>query len=375
MRVQRVRVPGASGVSYTVVDGSGLPVASADMFLGHLTAVGRSPNTVAGYAHDLRDFFAWLGQRGGDFRGLTLEDLAGFLAWVQRPKAARTPGVFMLPGTPAAVENGTLVRKRSAIAGFYRFHARRDPSIPALLGELSGVRPTGRFVPVLAHARRGRVGSESYSPIRIHALRKPASTLTEIEVRRLVAACARRRDRFLLVLLDETGLRLGEALGLRHADLRLRAGEVRVVPRDDNVNAARVKGLKARTVPARPVVFDAYADYMEAEYGGLDSDYVFVNLFRPPVGAPMTRGNVDDLVRRLRASTGITHFTAHVLRHTYATRLLRAGVPVEVVAELLGHSSSQTTQEVYSHLTVEDHRRALVAAGVFDGAPTIGAAR
>jgi integrase/recombinase XerD len=372
LRVQRIRVVEAGVVSYTVIDSVGLPIEAADAFLGHMTAVGRSPNTVAGYAHDLRDFFEWLAQRGGDFRGLSLEDLAEFFAWVRRPPAARVPGVFMLPGAPAAVSNSTLVRKRAALAGFYRFHARRDAAVPALLGERLGPRPMGRFVPMLAHTRRGRVGQDAYSPIRIPVLCTPPSTMTEAEVGLLLGACRRRRDRFLLVLLRETGLRLGEALGMRHVDLRLRPSEVRVVPREDNVNEARVKGLKARTVPAPPVVFDAYADYMEAEYGSLDCDYVFVNLFRPPVGAPMTASNVDDLVRRLRAQTGIEHFSAHALRHTYATRLLRAGVRVEIVAELLGHASPQTTMQIYAHLTVEDYRQALVSAGMLDGVAAAG---
>ena len=52
------------------------------------------------------------------------------------------------------LENSTLLRKRAALAGFYRFHARRDPRVPALLGELIGPRPTGPYVPMLAHTRR-----------------------------------------------------------------------------------------------------------------------------------------------------------------------------------------------------------------------------
>jgi integrase/recombinase XerD len=364
VRVQRLRAPDSGAVSYTVLGGDGLPVDAVEVFLAHLAVVGRSPNTVAAYAHDLRDFVEWLDQVGRDFRKLSLEELTGFFGWVARPAPARTPGVFMLPGTPSAVEPATLLRKRAALASFYRFHARRDASVPALLGTGLGPRATGPFVPMLVHTRRGRPDADAFSPVRMLSARKPPSTLTDAAVVRLVAACARRRDRFLLVLLDQTGLRLGEALGLRHADLRLRAGEVAVVPRDDNVNGARVKGLKARVVPAPPVVFDAYADYMEAEYGSLDCDFVFVNLFRPPVGAPMTEDTVAKLTGRLRRRTGITGFSPHVLRHGYATRLLRAGVPVEVVAELLGHASATTTSQTYSHLTVEDHRRALVAAGV-----------
>jgi site-specific recombinase XerD len=363
-RVQRLRAEGAGAVSFTVVGPDGLPVDAVEAFLAHLAAVGRSPNTVAGYAHDLRDFVEWLGQVGRDFQALSLEELTGFFAWVARPVEARVPGVFMLPGTPCAVEPATLVRKRAALASFYRFHARRDASVPALLGELVGPRGTGRYVPMLVHTRRGRLGAEAYSPMRIPFARKPVATLSDAQVARLVAACTRRRDRFLLILLDQTGLRLGEALGLRHADLRLRAGEIAVVPREDNVNGVRVKGSKARVVPAGAVVFDAYADYMEAEYGSLDCDWVFVNLFRPPVGAPMTEDNVAKLVTRLRTRTGIAGFWPHVLRHGYATRLLRAGVPIEVVAELLGHASATTTSQTYAHLEIEDHRRALVAAGV-----------
>ena len=364
LRVQRLRSPVSGRRSVTVVDGAGVPVWPVEEFLSHLVAVGKAPNTVEGYAYDLRDLFDWLGQRGWDFRELSLEQLSEFFSWLQRPKPARHPGVFVLPGTPVAVERTTLVRKRSAVASFYRFHARRDDSIPALLGELVGPRPTGRYVPLLVHTRRGAAQAESYSPIRMAVHRKPARTVTVEQQAALMDACVRLRDRFLLLLWFETGLRLGETLGLRHSDLRLRAGEVHVVPREDNPNDARVKRLKPRVVPGAARVFDLYAEYMEAEYGCLDSDFVFVNLFRPPVGAPMTEANVHKLVERLRVRSGVGFFAPPIARHSYATRLLRAGVRIEIVAELLGHSSSQTTEMTYSHLTVEDHRNALVAAGI-----------
>ncbi|WP_201295431.1 MULTISPECIES: tyrosine-type recombinase/integrase [Nocardia] len=250
------------------------------------------------------------------------------------------------------------------MASFYRFHSRRDESVPALLGEFSGPRPTGGYVPLLAHTRRRGANVDSFSPIRLHAHRAPPKTVTVEQQTAVQDACLRLRDRFLIVLLFETGLRLGEALGLRHHDLKLRAGEVHVVAREDNDNDARVKGLKPRVVPAADALFDLYAEYMEVEYGSLDSDYVFVNLFRPPIGAPMTEDNVHKLVGRLRVVSGVDFFTPHVARHTYATRLLRAKVRIEIVAELLGHSSSQTTETTYSHLTAEDHRHALVEAGV-----------
>jgi site-specific recombinase XerD len=262
-------------VSYTVLGSADLPIWPVDDYLSHLSSLRRSPNTVRGYAHDLADFFEWLDQQGRDFRTLTLEQLSEFFEWLRRPPVARDPGVFVLPSAEPALEDSTLSRKRAAVAGFYRFHSRRDPEIPGLLGDPVGRRPSGGFVPMLAHTRRGGVDRDSYSPIRVKQVRKQPKALTDGEISRLLKACRRARERFWIILLNETGLRLGEALGLRHADLRLRAGEVHVVPREFNANEARVKGLKERIVPVGTIVLDAYADYMETEYGALDCDYVF----------------------------------------------------------------------------------------------------
>ena len=68
---------------------------------------------------------------------------------------------------------------------------------------------------------------------------------------------------------------------------------------------------------------------MLQEYGECDSDYVFVNLFAQPYGRPLRYQAVHQLVRRLRARTGIW-FTPHMLRHSRATDLLRHGVGVGV---------------------------------------------
>ena len=58
-------------------------------------------------------------------------------------------------------------------------------------------------------------------------------------------------------------------------------------------------------------------------------------------------------------------FTAHVLRHTRATELIRAGVPIEIVSLMLTHRSVVTTAQTYVHLDVEDVRAELVRAGVW----------
>ena len=177
----------------------------------------------------------------------------------------------------------------------------------------------------------------------------------------LIDGCGRLRDRFLLSLLAGTGLRVGEALGLRHEDIDARRCEIAVRQRV-NANGARAK-TSSRAIPVDPGLVRLYSDYLHDEYGALDSDYVFVNLSGEPVGEPMTYASVSRLVRRLRASTGI-EFSPHLFRHSYATNLLRKGVAPEVVQKLLGHASISTTIDTYSHLGVEDAGRALVVAGL-----------
>ena len=84
------------------------------------------------------------------------------------------------------------------------------------------------------------------------------ATLSGDEVRRLLAACACRRDRLLVALLYDTGVRIGEALGLRHEDLDPRHTSVRVAVRD-NPNGARAKS-GPRLVPASAALFTLYKD-------------------------------------------------------------------------------------------------------------------
>jgi integrase/recombinase XerD len=186
-----------------------------------------------------------------------------------------------------------------------------------------------------------------------------------VEVQTILDACDRLRDRFLLALLYDSGVRAGEALGLRHEDIAAAEREVTVRPRT-NDNGARVKSRASRTIPVSAGLVRLYADYLHGEYGDLDSDYVFVNLWGRPRGHPLTYTAVYDLVRRLRRRTGID-FDLHWYRHTAATRLLRDGVPIEVVSRILGHAGLSTTLDVYGHLTAEDARAALDAAGWFTG--------
>ncbi len=170
----------------------------------------------------------------------------------------------------------------------------------------------------------------------------------------------------MFALLLDTGLRIGEALGLRHEDLVIAERQVVVMPRR-NDNRARAKSGRPRTVPASAELMRLYADYLNGEYGALDSDYVFVNLWGRPARAPA--GPIRPSMTWSSGCAGAPESPSgpHHFRHTYATWLLRRGAGMESVKELLGHASITTTIDTYGHLTVEDARATLEAAGWFTG--------
>ena len=120
-------------------------------------------------------------------------------------------------------------------------------------------------------------------------------------------------------------------------------------------------------IPVSTPLVRLYSEYMHIEYGDIDSDYVFVNLFAEPAGQPLGYPAVHRLIGRIAKRTGVA-FTAHMLRHTHATELIRNGVPIEVVARLLTHRSSTTTSQTYIHLDAVDVREALTRSGVWDQA-------
>ena len=348
MRVQRLLMPEGGAESYTVLADDHGVVDPVEAYLAHLAALERSPNTVRAYAHDLRDFFAFLEARGLAWTAATVEDVGAFVAWLRLPAEARAGNVALLPGAEPACAAATVNRKLSALCGFYEFHARRGVEVSAVLtlwrpdrGERAHATS---WKPFLQHTRGG--GVERRRAVKLKTTKTTPATLTAEQTGMLLAACQRLRDRLLVTLWHRAGLRVGETLGLRHSDIDVAAQTLTVAPRH-NANGARVKGGQARTVPVDAAVVRLYADYLHAEYGGLDSDYVFVNLWAPPVGAAMTYARVYDLVRRLRRRTGVA-FGPHTFRHTYATDLLRRGAPLAVVSKLLGHASVATTADIYA---------------------------
>ena len=348
--------------SWTVLDDAGEVVAAVEVFLAHLQTLDRSPTTARTYATSLKLWFEFLSLVEVGWDEARAEHVSRFVAWLRAP----AENVVVLEGGSARRAPATVNKHLAALFSFYDYHARNGVALAQALVEWRRSN-RGGYRGFLHHVNAGR--PVATRPLRLRQPRRLPRTLSTEEVLVLVEACEHLRDRFLLVLLAETGMRIGQALGLRHCDVVSHRREVRIVPRADNVNGARAKTIEAATIPISAGLVRLYSAYMFDEYGELDSDYVFVNLFAEPYGAPLRYQAVHKLVGRLRARTGID-FTPHMLRHSHATDLLRQGVSVEVVAKLLGHRSSTTTSQTYLHLDAADLRAELERSGAWPMEPS-----
>jgi integrase/recombinase XerD len=365
-RAERAVSPLDGSEQWVVLDPEFVPHREASDFLRALHGAGRSPNTIRVYAGRVAGFLGWCAGQGVQWSSVSLAALARFKHFIEAT-----------PGRGGRLRSGVTVNATlTAVCEFLRFCARTGVIEQAVAGQLSEPRWL-RFTPPGFDAGE----SGQFRMVRARMLKARTETafpeaFTPEQAQRVTACCRRPRERFMVTLLRDGGLRIGEALGLRRSDLHLLPDSRCVgcavlgahvhVRHRANPNGALAKSRFPRTVPASDAVLSSYADYQHERaeiLGEDDCDLVFVNLYREPLGAPMTYRAAKRLFERLARDCGFA-VRPHMLRHTAATSWVRAGTDLDVVRALLGHVSLASTT-VYLHARDEDKRRAVeaVAAG------------
>jgi site-specific recombinase XerD len=163
------------------------------------------------------------------------------------------------------------------------------------------------------------------------------------------AGRAAARDRAIGLLLVYTGLRLSELVALDLGDARVSGRKAIVVVRSGKGDVYREVPLNA---PARKAL-DGWLAQRPAPAARAGSEPLFVSR----AGSRLSARSVDEVVRKLGRAAGL-ELSAHVLRHTWVTRLVRAGNDVVLVADLAGHRKLETTRR-YSLPSLGDRQRAV----------------
>ena len=265
---------------------------------------GLSANTLAAYRADLLSLQRWLAKRGRTLRSVDRADLLDFIA--SKSEGGARPR--------------STARQLSSFRCFFRQQLRdgvikEDPTL-----DISMPR-TGRALP---------------------------KSLTEEEVERLLAApdlsgALGIRDRTMLEVLYATGLRVSELVGLKHPQVNLNQGVVRISG----------KGNRERLVPLGAESIRWINEFMDGPRAEILGAQVTDYLFPTRRGDRMTRQSFWHIIKRYARLARVDKpLSPHTLRHAFATHLLNHGADLRVVQMLLGHSDLSTTQ-IYTHVARE----------------------
>jgi len=224
----------------------------------------------------------------------------------------------------------------------------RDNGASAVNRQVTVLRNFYRAIVAMGHLE-ARDNPMAYFPKIKAARRKLPVTLNEEEVRRLierpgVGTVLGLRDRAMMTLLYGTGIRASECAGLTERDIDW----------DDRTIRVMGKGGHERSVPLNDEVVHILKQYRMAR-GPLKTDEPF---FRSREGGALSRNAIYERVRTNGRKARIEkRVSPHRLRHTFATHLIRKGVGLVTVRDLLGHRLITSTQ-IYIQLTAQDLRHA-----------------
>jgi len=291
------------------------------------------------YAGRVALFLGWCQAQGVDWRRIGLPDMARFKRWLE-----------VCPGRGGRSRSGSTVNAvLAAVCEFLRFCARTGLVEPIVAARLSEPRWL-RFTPPGFDVGE----SGQFRTVRARSLKSKAETpfpeaLSAWQAEAVLACCRRPRERFLVTLLLDTELRIGEALGCAAATCtccRIPAAwdARRWVPTSmsciGRTRTARWQNPVPAHLAARDAVLAGYADYQyeRAEtVGETGNGMVLVNLYHEPLGAPLTYRAAKRFLDRLAGECAFP-VRPVMLRHSAATNWIRAGADIDLVRSLLGHA-------------------------------------
>jgi len=298
-----------------------------DEFLSFLSAEkGASNNTVAAYRNDLRQLATYMkpkedGKKPKQDGKKPEEDGK---AWEKVDRMIIQD--FILDLKKRKYAETTVARKVAAIRSFFSFLESEG---------MISCNPTEG----LASPRVGKMLPKAISPNEVDELLEQPCKRSTPEA---------RRDRAMLELLYATGMRVTELVSLDLTNLNLD-------PENAYVKCSG-KGAKERVIPIHEQAAEAVQEYLDEPRPALVRNKNEKALFVNRRGERLTRQGFWLILKGYaRAANLREDVTPHTLRHSFATHMLRGGMPLRHVQEMLGHANISTTQ-VYTHLTTEHVR-------------------
>lgn len=310
-----------------------------DFLAYHETIQGHSKRTVDEYFLDLRNFFRYLKQsRDPSLRNKELDELDVMDVDLEFVKNVTLTDIYEYM---AYLSRDRVQHQNSQNSGYGLNAASRARKIAT-------IRSFYKYLTVKAHLLTENPVKDMDSPKLKKTLPKYLTLDQSVQLLDSVHGKNQERDYCILVLFLNCGLRISELVGLNISDIQGEALHI------------LGKGNKMRVVFLNDACQTALEEYLAVRrpITGQDEDALFLS----SQNERMSRSAVHAMVKKRLSEAGIdaSQYSSHKLRHTAATLMLRNGVDIRAVQEVLGHEHLNTT-EIYTHIDNEDLRVAAKA--------------
>lgn len=356
MEVVKVKT-GEGKERYYLADSDGLPIEAVLKFIRFKDNTNYSRNTLRMYCQHLKLYFEYLEQQEVNFQDVTIDDLALFVNWLQNPYESLK--VIPVHPTDTARSPRTVNIVINTVLAFYDYILRHEEYSNNISDRLK------KFVSTPSRNFKGFLYGIAYDKKKVTSnilkLKVPKSkpkTLTKLEITTLIKACNNLRDKFLLTLLYETGIRIGEALSLWIEDFDVSEMIIDLKDRGQLENNAEIKTVSSpRRIDISQNIADIFMKYI-AEYhtDEVETNHIFIRISGNNQNKAMTYTDVDNLFRMLNKKTSI-YVTPHMFRHSSLTVLRMAGWQPELLRIRAGHKNIYTTMNTYIHPSDEEISR------------------
>lgn len=334
---------------YFVANDEGLPIEPILKFIRFKDNTNFARNTLRMYCQHLKLYFEYLEQRELDFQKVTIDDLALFVNWLQNPY--KRLKVIPTNKVDSARSPRTINIVVNTVLAFYDYILRHEEYSNNLSDRLK------KFISAPSRNFKGFLYGIAYEQKKVTSnilkLKVPKSkpkTLTKEEITILINTCNNFRDKFLLSLLYETGIRIGEALSLWIEDFDISDMIIDLKDRGELENNAEIKTVSSpRRIDISQNLSDMFMEYI-AEYHTeeVETNHIFIKISGDNQYKPMNYIDVDNLFRMLKKETSI-YATPHMFRHSSLTILRMAGWEPELLRVRAGHKNIYTTLQTYIH--------------------------
>ncbi|NBC70811.1 tyrosine-type recombinase/integrase [Paenibacillus sacheonensis] len=337
-----------------MVDSNYNIVEEVSLFIRHLQLKDFSLTTIESYCRDLKEFYSWLNQENIRFFEVKPRMMFSFIEYLDTKVGNN------LRKSPA-----TINRYLATLSSYFRFYENTLGFLESGMGNSKNTSPPVFESTVKINKVSTKQVSTSYFR-RKETDKSRVKRLFPNEIECLYEAITavrkdpgmRSRDKLMFRVIYETGIRIGECLGLYLTDIGQpdplkEFGSIKVVKRNNNAyHIDHYAKTISRTIPVSMDLIFAIDDYICNDRPHLEEfQTLFVNHRSPKSGVYMTRRPVENFFEKLSEGSGIK-CTPHKLRHTHGTELAEAGYNELYIANRLGHKSIHTTKK-YVHLSLE----------------------